>query len=308
MNQHTFTRRRALGLLAAASAFGFVGCAGRPVATPAPAGQIDALQALERSHGGRLGVFALDTGSGRSLGWRADERFGMCSTFKLPLAAAVLREIEAGRLNAAEPIAFSEADLVPYAPVIQAKLDAGETAMSAPALAQAAQITSDNVAANLLIRHLGGPVAVTALWRAMGDEVTRLDRQEPQMNLVPAGEVRDTTTPRAMAGLVARLFDGALLDDDSRQTLERWLIDTRTGLRRLRAGLPAHWRAGDKTGTGIAEAMPNKINDVAVAWPPARAPIVIAAYYEADGHYAKPRPQDEAVLAQVGRIVATWAE
>jgi beta-lactamase class A len=262
------------------------------------------LAGLESACGGRLGVHVLDTGSGRSLAWRADERFGLCSTFKLLLAAAVLREADAGRLDLERVIRYGEADLVPHAPVTTRRLADG--GMSIVALAEAAQTTSDNVAANLLIRELGGPGRVTALFRAMGDTQTRIDRYETAMNLVRAGELRDTTTPRAMAATLARLLGPDLLTPRSLARLRAWMIATETGKRRVRAGLPGDWVAGDKTGSGSAPGMPNKHNDVAAIWPPGRAPIVVAAYLDARDHYEPMRPEDDAVLADVGRVAATW--
>lgn len=266
-----------------------------------------ALAALERRHGGRLGVHALDTETGQRLGWRADERFAMCSTFKLLLAGLVLREHGAGRLDGDAPIAFSEADLVPHAPVVGERLKAGVNALSALELARATQQTSDNVAANLLIHKLGGPAGVSAGFRALGDTITRLDRIEPAMNRVEPGDPRDTTTPRAIADTTAQLLTGHLLDAASRDRLALWMVDTTTGLRRLRAGLPAHWRVGDKTGTALIADLGDQYNDVAVAWPPGRAPIVIAAYYATGQHHPRIRAEDEAVLAEVGRIVAAWS-
>ena len=264
----------------------------------------DALAELERAAGGRLGVHLLDSGKVRELGRRSDQRFGMCSTFKLPLAAAILREADAGRLSLDDELEYGEKDMVAHAPVTTEHLQAGR--MKIGALAEAAQKTSDNVAANLLIRKLGGPQAVTALFRDMGDTVTRIDRMEPEMNLVVGDEERDTTTPRAMAHLVARLMTGKLLKPASRAQLAEWMVATTTGLKRIRAGLPADWKAGDKTGTAVSEKMPNKHNDVAVIWLPERKPIVIAAFYEADAHYDKMRPEDDAVLAEVGRIASGW--
>ncbi len=265
-----------------------------------------ALAELERRSAGRLGVYLLDVASGRELGQRADERFGMCSTFKLPLAAAVLREAEAGRIALDERIAFGKDDMVPHAPVTGKHLEEG--GMTVAALIEATQTTSDNVAANLLMRRLGGPSAVTKMLRAMGDAVTRIDRWEPEMNLVPAGDERDTTTPRAIGGITARLFAGDLLTPASCELLRGWMIATATGMRRIRAGLPSDWIAGDKTGTGIAPAMANKYNDIAVIWPANRGPVVVAAYFEASGHFAKMRAEDEAVLAEVGRIAAGWIQ
>ena len=151
-------------------------------------------EALEKACGGRLGVYALDTTTSRFIAWRADERFGMCSTFKLLLVAAILHEADAGRLSLATVLHYTQADMVPHAPITEQHL--GEGGMSIAALAEAAQTTSDNVAANLLIRYLGGPAKVTALIRKMGDKETRLDRYETVLNLVPAG---NCATPRRRA-------------------------------------------------------------------------------------------------------------
>lgn len=262
------------------------------------------LAAIESRAGGRLGVAFLDTGDGRWAGYRFDERFALCSTFKLPLAAFVLAEIDAGRMAADERLGWTAADHVPHRPVT-GKAD-GAAGMTVLELAEAGQTTSDNLAANLLMRRLGGPEAITARFRALGDEATRLDRWEPEMNRVPPGEERDTTTPEAMARTVARLVTGDVLQAASREVLIGWMVATTTGLRRLRAGLPADWRAGDKTGTGIARGMPNQHNDVAIVWPPDRAPVIVAAYYSAPAHYSEMRPEDDAALAAVGRLATRW--
>lgn len=300
-------RRRLLGAIAAGSALGLLqsspGHAGGRISR---AGAEARLQALEVKTGGRLGVSVLDTGSGLSLGWRQNERFALCSTFKLPLAAVILREHAAGRLDGHAPIALDATPAVSHAPVVTAARAAGRTHLSALELARATQTTSDNVAANLLLDLLGGPERFTALLRGLGDEVTRLDRYETEMNRVGPGELRDTSTPQAMARLAARLFGPGLLDASSQRVLAHWMVETRTGLQRLRAGLPADWRVGDKTGTALIPGLPNRHNDVAVAWPPRRPPVVIAAYYEADGHYPGMRAEDDAVLADVGGLVRAW--
>lgn len=302
MIDHDLARRAVLKGLVAAAAASFA----RPALVRAaqPNVFVDKLAALEKASGGRLGVYAFDYNANGGFGWRQDERFGLCSTFKLPLCAVVLREADAGRLSLDEQLAYAKADLLPNSPITEKNLAQG--AMSIAALAEAAQTTSDNAAANLLIRKLGGPARVTKLVRALGDAETRLDRYETMMNRVLPGEVHDTTTPRAMAETVVRLFTGGLLSKDSMQRLRGWMTATETGKRRLRAGLPADWTVGDKTGTAFTKEMANKTNDVAIAWMPGRAtPIAVAAYYESDGFYDRIRAQDEAVLAEVGRIVGS---
>lgn len=265
---------------------------------------IVALAALESRSGGRLGVGLLDTGSGRIAGHRLDERFAMCSTFKLALAGLVLREAEQGRLRLDDAVAITKADLVSYAPVVEPKV--GQT-LTVAALAEAAQTTSDNAAANLLLKRLGGPAGFTAALRALGDTVTRLDRFETALNLVVPGDERDTTSPRAMADTLRRLLTGDALTAASRERLIGWMVATATGAKRIRAGLPAVWRAGDKTGTAQADAMTDKVNDLAIAWPPGKAPLVITAFFDSGRRTDATQPADEAVLAEVGRIAAAWA-
>ncbi len=294
------TRRTAI--ISAVSASALSACA-----SAAPSRQETALAALEARVGGRLGVLVLDMATGRSFGHRAGEPFGMCSTFKLPLAGAVLREADAGRLSLDERLRYSQADMVFHVPVTSQHL--AEGAMTIGALAEAAQKTSDNVAANLLIRRLGGPEGVTAKVREIYPHGFRLDRIEPQMNFVPPGEVRDTATPEGMAGVVFHLvgaYARGVLSPASRETLVQWMVDTATGAKRIRAGLPPEWRAGDKTGTADATGMPNKVNDVAAIWPTEGDPVIVVAFYEAPGEFESTRDQDEAVLAEVGKLAASW--
>lgn len=262
------------------------------------------IRALERKQA-RLGVCLLDTSTGEFAGHRLDERFAFCSTFKLPLVAAVLREADDGRLDLAEVLPYAKSDLLPWAPVTGKHVAKG--GLSIVVLAQAAQELSDGLAANLLVKRLGGPAAVTAKFREMGDTVTRLDRYEPDLGLVLSGDLRDTTTPVAMAQLVRRITTGTLLQPDSRERLLRWMENTSTGTRRLRAGLPADWRSGNKTGTGRAAGTTNKCNDVAITFPPNRSPVVIAVFFDSGEYTAQVEARHEAVVAEVGRIAAAWA-
>lgn len=229
----------------------------------------------------------------------------MCSTFKLPLAAAILQRADQGKLKLDTVVPYGKDDMLAYAPVTQKNLDKG--GMPIGDLAEAAQKTSDNVAANLLLKQIGGPGGFTQFFRDVGDTVTRLDRYEPDMNAGGVdGDERDTTTPQAMAETVRKLLLTDTLSNGSRQTLRNWMIDTKTGLKRLRAGFAPEWTAGDKTGTAIDGKL-GKYNDVAVAWPAARAPLVVAAYFNVPQTSEDIEDQHQAVLAEVGRIASTWA-
>ena len=252
------------------------------------------LAALERRHGGRLGVAMLDSGSGRRIAQRGDQRFLMCSTFKLLAVAAVLARVDAGKETLDRRIVFGPDVLLDYAPVTRRHV--GAPGLTVAQLCQAAITLSDNTAANLLLDGLGGPPAVTRFLRGLGDPVTRLDRTEPELNRGSPGDVRDTTTPNAMLNTLQRLLLGHALADASRVQLVGWLRECTTGLDKLRAGVPADWLAGDKTGRGAH----GESNDVAIFWPPQREPILATAYYAGS---SADSPQRSAVLAEVGRIV-----
>ena len=242
----------------------------------------------------RLGVFALDTGSGRTIGHDEHSRFAMCSTFKAPLAGAVLAEADAGRLRMDQQVAVTRADIVNHSPRVEAALARGR--LSVAQLCSATVEVSDNAAANLLLARIGGPAGFTGFMRRCGDTVTRLDRIEPEMNRVEPGDERDTTSAAAMAGLMRALLLGDALTPASRVRLIAWMEAATTGRERLRAGLPAGWRVGDKTGTAGSFN-----NDVAIAWPPGRPPILIACYVDAP---ASDNAGRNAAHAAVARLVA----
>jgi beta-lactamase class A len=296
------SRRHFLSASAAISAL-----AVSPAFASASVRSVDAvlkLRALEVGQA-RLGVCLLDTATGEFAGNRLDEYFAMCSTFKLALVAACLRESDQGRLNLAEVIPYSRSDLLAWAPVTEKHVEKG--GLSIAALAQAAQERSDGAAANLLVKRLGGPAAMTTKFREMGDNVSRLDRYEPDLGLVLSGDLRDTTSPAAMAQLVQRITTGSLLHPDSRERLLEWMENTSTGPRRLRAGLPSAWRTGNKTGTGRTEGTTNKCNDIAISFPPGRSAIIVAAYFDSGEYTPQVEARHEAVLARVGKIAAEWA-
>lgn len=257
-----------------------------------------ALRALERRSGGRLGVSIVDTARGTTQGWRQHERFTQASSFKLSLAALILAEAQRGRLGLSNVLRWSRDDLLPHSPVTAA---ASAAALPIHDLARAAVVTSDNTAANVLLRKIGGPARLTAFWRATGDRVSRLDRYEPALNVTPPGTNLDTTTPAAMAATVARLLRGKVLQPAARTLLGEWMIAADTGGRRLRAGFPSDWRAGDKTGTGGAAGHPIFV-DLAFGAPPRRAPLIVTAYFEPPAEM--PSAEAEVVLAAVGRIAA----
>lgn len=255
----------------------------------------EGLFALDRKHGGRLGVAILDSGNGRIVAHRGEERFAMCSTFKFVAAACVLARVDRGEEELERRVSYSKADLVTYSPVTEKHLEKGLTLAE---ICDAAVTLSDNTAGNLLLDSFGGPKGLTAYMRSLGDDASRLDRREPDLNEARTGDPRDTTTPVAMAGVLRQTVLGGALSPASRQQLTTWLVANKTGDKRLRAGVPKGWRIGEKTGTGNN----NATNDIGVIWPPGRAPLVVTAYYaEASAAF----PEREAVLAEVGRLASS---
>ena len=258
-----------------------------------------AMKGIEQNAQGRLGVSMLDTETGLALGWRQDERFAMCSTFKLLLAGWMLSLVDQGRENLNARVHYAPADVVEYSPVSAPRAGPGG-GLTVGELCSATVSLSDNTAANVLLERHGGPAALTRYLRALGDTITRLDRNEPTLNEAAIGDVRDTTTPLAMLQTMQKLVLGESLSASSRAWLQRWLIETSTGDKRLRAGASG-WKVGDKTGTAGSS---GTANDVAVLWPPGasghRGAVLVTCYLTRS---AVAPEQRDAAIAAVGRTV-----
>jgi beta-lactamase class A len=257
------------------------------------------LQEIEADSGGRLGVSIVDTASGLHAGLHADERFPMCSTFKLLVAGAILARVDRGGEDLQRRIVYSQSELVSNSPATSkhTRERTGNAGMSVADLCKAAITLSDNTAANLLLASFGGPAALTAFARSLGDGITRLDRNEPTLNEGTPGDPRDTTTPIAMLGNLRELVLGEHLTSSSRAQLLAWLAANETGGERIRAKLPKDWGVGDKTGTGDH----GTANDVAIVWPPGRGPILVAVYLTGTAGDAA---RCNAAIADVGALVA----
>lgn len=248
---------------------------------------------LERSFKGRVGVYALNTATGATVTHRADERFPVCSTFKVLLISAILRRSghDTGLLD--RHIRFTQGDIVTYSPITEKQIDTG---MTVSQLCAAAIQYSDNTAANQLMKIVGGPAAVTAFARSIGDHEFRLDRWETDLNTALPGDLRDTSTPRAMGRDLQRLVVGDTLTVRQRAQLREWMLGNTTGAARIRTGVPTDWKVADKTGTGDY----GSANDIGIVWPPHRTPVVIAIYTTQRDKEAKARND---VIAAAARIV-----
>jgi beta-lactamase class A len=269
--------------------------AGLPGLSQATTRLEEELKRLEALSGGRLGVALLDGSGNGARGWRGNERFPMCSTFKALASAALLHRVDAGQEKLDRRVTYARADLVPYSPTTEKHVGSGLTLAE---ICEAAVTLSDNTAGNLLLANIGGPAGLTAFARGLGDNATRLDRTEPTLNEALPGDPRDTTSPNAMATTLSKLVLGTALSPASRAQLATWMVATKTGNDRLRAGLPESWRVGDKTGTGER----GTANDIAVIWPTDRAPMVMTVYLTGASGTAATK---NAVIADVARAVVT---
>jgi beta-lactamase class A len=243
----------------------------------------------------------LDTANGQRFGQRADERFPMCSTFKLLVAAAVLGRVDRGEEQLARRVAFGASDLLEHAPVTRAHVAAAS--LTVAQLCEAMLMVSDNTAANLLLVSLGGPAGLTAYARTLGDSQTRLDRNEPLLNEALPKDERDTTTPNAMVAnleklLLGRSLSKPALSKAASEQLTAWMSASTTGLERLRKGVPAGWRVADKTGSGNH----GTTNDVAILWPPAGKPLLVAVYLTGTSATAEVK---NGVFVELARLITT---
>ncbi len=284
-------RRQILSLAVAAAVAGTLA----PAARAASAERT--LKAIHKRIGGRLGVHILDSQSGRRIAYDDNSRYAMASTFKLMLAAALLWQVDKNAFTLEHELPISRDDLLTTSPDVEAKLKTGATSMTVRDLCAAIVVSSDNAAANVLLKGIGGPAGFTTFMRSIGDEKTRLDRTEPDLNANLPGDPRDTTTPRAMVDSMLRVFTQDLITVRSRALLIDWMSNARTGLERVRAGIPKSWQVGDKSGTGMSGA----VNDLALAWPPERRPILIAVYMSDSKLALKDLA---AAHAEIGRLVA----
>jgi beta-lactamase class A len=249
---------------------------------------------LEKQHGGsRIGVAAIDLSTNRRVEFRAQERFLMCSTFKVLAVAAVLKRVDEKKEQLDRFVPYGEAQLLAYAPITREHVKEG--GMTLEALCAAAISPSDNTAANLLLETIGGPKGLTEFARSLGDAFTRLDRMEPELNNAVPGEDRDTTTPAAMTKNLQRLLMSDVLSPESRARLEGWMIKNETGSKMIRSSVPADWKVGDKTGRSGNGAS----NDIAILRPPNGGPIFLAIYVNAPSESSDGR---DILVAEAARV------
>ena len=260
--------------------------------------------AIEKVHGGRLGVFIINTQTQKSISYRANERFAMCSTFKLFLAAVILQDIDKSKLTLEQEIPIKDTGLRFYSDVAEEAAKKGK--ISIYEALKAIIVFSDNATTNALLPYVDGPAGFTKRINAIGDNVTNLTLNEPGMSLVLANTIENTTSPLAFADDIKKILEPNFLSEKSRKLLIQWMIECETGQKRIIAGLPKDWTFGHKTGTGQDEKMANQYNDIGIIWPKNKPAHIITCFYQADKYYDDMRAIDELVLQKVGQIATKW--
>jgi beta-lactamase class A len=288
------------GLALGLGAWGLSGCAFISKQQAAAARTLsDELAALEIQAQGRFGLYVLDTVSGAEAGWRGDERFPMCSTFKTLLAARMLYLAQRDEIRLWRKLYYSPSEVVAWSPISEKRAGANG-GMTVQELCEAMVLVSDNTAANVLLEASGGPAALTQWLRELGDGTTRLDRNEPSLNTALPGDERDTTTPQAMVQSLQKLLLGDVLEGYARALLQQWLVDSRTGDKRVRAGMPGDWKVGGKTGSGERGTACDTLSS---GLPQQSAPLLVTAYLTGSQLDGAGR---EAVLARAGEAIKRW--
>lgn len=301
--QYTRARRLVAGLFASLTLVSLTGCGQGsapvrsseeiPASSEASRSPAHRFEELERTFDARLGVYAVDTGTGCEVAYNDGARFAYASTFKALAAGAVLRKYSLGGMG--KVIRYSADDLVDHSPVTEKHVDTG---MSLDELCVAAIHFSDNTAGNLLLDAVGGPQGLDTVLEQLGDDVTHVERYETRLNDWAPGEKRDTSTPRAFAEDLRTFVLGTALGEGERAQLAQWLRANTAGAELIRAGLPEDWAVGDKTGAGGTY---GTRNDIAVVWPPDRAPIVVAIMSNRKNEDAE---YDDALIAEAASVVA----
>ncbi len=259
--------------------------------TETPASAMDQkFAALENKFDARLGVYAIDTETDLAVAYREDERFAFASTYKALAAAAVLDQKPLEELD--KVITYTKDDLVTYSPITEKHVATGMTLRE---VADAAVRYSDNTAGNLLFKELGGPKGFESALRQIGDRVTTSERYETELNEAKPEDIRDTSTPKALATSLRAYTVGNVLSSDKQEILIEWLQGNTTGAKLIRAGVPKDWKVGDKTGA----ASYGTRNDIGIIWPPNKKPIVIAVLSSRDKQDAT---YDDALIAEATKI------
>ena len=291
----TLPAHRLILIVAMKSVFAFVFMLGACANPDHRDNLAETVKQVEEHLDARIGIAVHDEQSGRRWEYNTNDRFPMLSTFKTLACAVLLSRVDAGKEDLDRVMTIEQNDLVTYSPITETRV--GSAGMSLAELCEAAMFMSDNSAANLILDAIGGPGALTDFMRSIGDETTRLDRREPDLNEATPGDLRDTTTPNSMAMAYKKIVLGDVLSPKSRQMLADWLVGNKVGDALLRTGVPNDWKVGDRTGTGGHGSRAV----AAIMWPPGRAPVVAVVYITETDATIDDR---NAAMAKIGKAIA----
>ena len=249
---------------------------------------------IERQLDARVGFAAYDLETEQRWEYNADQLFAMSSTFKTLACAVLLQRVDEGSEQLERRVEVSASDIVTYSPVTEAYADNREISLFE--LCEATMTTSDNTAANLILQAIGGPQAVTAFVRELGDSVTRLDRWETELNEAAPHDERDTSTPIALVSNLEKLVVGNALSPQSKNQLREWLVNNEVADGLFRSQMPDEWVIGDRTGAGGFGSR----SITAVIWPPGREPTIVAFYItETDASFE----ERNSAIAELGSVI-----
>lgn len=298
------------------------------------------IDAIETRSKGRLGIALMDLRDRKLWSHRGSETFPMQSVFKLPLAVAVLQQVEAGKFKLDQPITVTRKDFsLFHSPLVKAfKGERNDYPLSE--LIRLAAGESDNTAADLLMREIGGPQVVTRMLRDGGIQGMSIDRYERQFQpeiyglpgfgwdqvvdepafraklkaLKPRYRIaslakaltdkRDAATPEASAEFLEALARGNWLRDPAHNAfLIKIITETKIGADRIKAGLPAGSSLAHRTGAGLTtDGVNHATNDIGIASLPDGRRFVIVTYLAGSRADA---PQREAALAEVAKLAVS---
>jgi len=226
---------------------------------------------IEENLNGRVGVSIYDSAEKTQWHYNGNSRFPLMSTFKVLACAKLLADVEKGVQSLDSSTIITKGSLIVWSPITQKLIGKQITLKQG---CSATMITSDNTAANIVLSGIEGPKGLTKFMRSIGDDVTRLDRIEPELNEAIAGDKRDTSTPNAMVNSLNTLLFGDVLSQRSKNQLMQWMIDNEITGSLFRSVLPVTWSIADRSGAGGNGSR----GIVAVVWSKNISPIIISVY------------------------------
>jgi len=252
---------------------------------------------------GRVGVMAMLLETGESVSLSGDQRSPMQSVYKFPIGMATLHLVDQGKLSLRQKVKVIKSEYVrsgQHSP-IRDKFPQGVT-LTIQDLLRYAVSESDGSASDVLLRVAGGPVAVMKYLHQLGIDGVIVADTEKEIGRDVSVQYRNWATPQSAVALLRALHEGKPLSSASRALLLKLMIETPTGMRRLKGLLPAGTIVAHKTGTsGTTDGMTHATNDIGIVTLPNGQHFAIAVFVSDSKANAETR---EELIAKIARI--TW--